>query len=362
MGYLGSDKHKIGLFDKVAELFRIKQDKLVEGDNITLTPLQDGTVEISASGGGEGTVTDVLVDGQSVVNQDGEAEITMPTDFTGATAQQAGSHGLVPAPAVSDADKFLKGDGTWGEAGGGNVDDVQMNGQSIVTNKVASFQNYVELTQAEYDALPASKLTDGILYCIKDTGIVEGEKFAPVIYSLEEREIGVWTDGKPLYQKTIHLTDLTKNAYISIYLTELDVDTMAYFGGQYLREWPNGSSWELYNMHDTISTQQISIISQLRWESDTNRLLYYNAAVDTDVLPEAWITLQYTKTTDTPGSGKWGTDGVPKFLSGSVDPTSSLGSDGETYIKTDGTAIEMVYYKINGTWLPEFTDGDLVGY
>ena len=34
--------------------------------------------------------------------------------FAGATAQQAGTAGLVPAPTTSDPDKFLKGDGTWG--------------------------------------------------------------------------------------------------------------------------------------------------------------------------------------------------------------------------------------------------------
>lgn len=115
MVYNGSDKHKRELFEK-------KQDKLTEGNNITLTPLPDGTVKISASGGGSGTVTDVLVDGQSVVNQNGEALISMPSDFEGATFQQDGSAGLVPAPAVADRDKFLKGDGTWRKAS--TVDDL----------------------------------------------------------------------------------------------------------------------------------------------------------------------------------------------------------------------------------------------
>lgn len=40
------------------------------------------------------------------------------TAMVGATASAAGSAGLVPAPAVADRDKFLKGDGTWSEAGG----------------------------------------------------------------------------------------------------------------------------------------------------------------------------------------------------------------------------------------------------
>ena len=34
--------------------------------------------------------------------------------FTGATSEVAGAKGLVPAPAIADRDKFLKGDGTFG--------------------------------------------------------------------------------------------------------------------------------------------------------------------------------------------------------------------------------------------------------
>lgn len=34
-------------------------------------------------------------------------------DMTGASASSAGAHGLVPAPAAGDHEKFLKGDGTW---------------------------------------------------------------------------------------------------------------------------------------------------------------------------------------------------------------------------------------------------------
>lgn len=40
--------------------------------------------------------------------------------FVGASSSVAGSKGLVPAPAIGDDTKFLKGDGTWAAAGGGN--------------------------------------------------------------------------------------------------------------------------------------------------------------------------------------------------------------------------------------------------
>lgn len=42
--------------------------------------------------------------------------------FTGATASAAGKAGLVPAPAAGYSSRFLRGDGTWAEAGGMDLD------------------------------------------------------------------------------------------------------------------------------------------------------------------------------------------------------------------------------------------------
>ena len=58
-----------------------------------------------------------------------------------------------------------------GGGGGGDVMDVEVNGVSVVDgNKVAKITSYKEVTQAQYNALPATKLTDGIAYFIKDGG------------------------------------------------------------------------------------------------------------------------------------------------------------------------------------------------
>ena len=59
-----------------------------------------------------------------------------------------------------------------GGGGSGNVDDVQVNGVSVLDPQthVAEITSYKEVTQAQYDALPSSKLTDGIAYFIKDGG------------------------------------------------------------------------------------------------------------------------------------------------------------------------------------------------
>ena len=37
--------------------------------------------------------------------------------MTGATSTEAGTSGLVPAPQVGEQNKFLRGDGTWADAG-----------------------------------------------------------------------------------------------------------------------------------------------------------------------------------------------------------------------------------------------------
>ena len=65
------------------------------------------------------------------------------TDFVGTDGTAAGTAGLVPAPATTDAGKFLKADGTWDTAGG-SITPVQTTGasttdvmsQNAVTNMV----------------------------------------------------------------------------------------------------------------------------------------------------------------------------------------------------------------------------------
>ena len=56
-----------------------------------------------------GSNIQIAADGKTISATD-----TTYSDFTGATSQDAGAHGLVPAPAAGDEDKVLKGDGTWG--------------------------------------------------------------------------------------------------------------------------------------------------------------------------------------------------------------------------------------------------------
>lgn len=124
-----------------------------------------------------------------------------------------------------------------GGGGSGDVSDVEVNGTSVVDpiTKVAEIISYTEVTQAEYDALPSSKLTDDVAYFIKDADDEEGigldylddvditspqegdvlkytnGKWVNGIggsssghdYSTTEKKIGTWIDGKPIYEIVI---------------------------------------------------------------------------------------------------------------------------------------------------------------
>ena len=194
----------------------------------------------------------------------------------------------------------------------------------------------VELTQAEYDALPSSKNSDGILYCIKDNGITVNNRFSPVIYSNDEREIGVWTDGKPLYQKTIHINALPSTTFTEIEYPHniANIDTICdYFG---VVRWSNGGVapigariyFAYYHTGDKLSADPC-IQVQCTKENITIAVGQDRSSMSADV------TIRYTKTTDTAGSGTWGTDGTPMVHYSSSEHIIGTWVDGKTlYEKT----------------------------
>lgn len=200
-------------------------------------------------------------------------------------------NGTVPKPTQQDISdgKVLKADGTWGAGGGGSgeVADVLVNGTSVVDeNHNAQIVSYKEVTQAEYNALPESKETDGVLYCIKDVG--GADSFPPLIYSDTEREIGVWRDGKPLYQKVFSLNnaEIQVDTFYEIPNTDkTQYDTYVYC---YLID-SYGQAW--------CATVGFSG-NKLAVFVHSNRTRSYNYAI-----------VQYTKSADTAGSGTWTTQG-----------------------------------------------------
>lgn len=91
----------------------------------------DGTwYERKSLGGGGGTsnfnelTNRPKYNGTDMTGSTNIPEVQTYTQFTGTDGTSAGTSGLVPAPATTDAGKFLKADGTWESAGGGGGDTV----------------------------------------------------------------------------------------------------------------------------------------------------------------------------------------------------------------------------------------------
>lgn len=89
--------------------------------------IADNTISVDTD-----TIQEKLTAGTNVTISDNTISATDTTysNFTGTDGTAVGTAGLVPAPATTDAGKFLKADGTWDSAGGGGITPVQTTGTS----------------------------------------------------------------------------------------------------------------------------------------------------------------------------------------------------------------------------------------
>lgn len=114
-----------------------KQDTLTAGDNISISDNTISATDTTYTAGTNVSIDDGVI----------SATDTTYSDFTGTDGTSAGSAGLVPAPATTDADKFLKSDGTWAEAGGGGsgptvVQTTGTSGTDVMSQVAASQMVY----------------------------------------------------------------------------------------------------------------------------------------------------------------------------------------------------------------------------
>lgn len=131
----------------------------------------------------------------------------------------------------------------------------------------------------------------------------------PIIYSTDEIEIGVWTDGKPLYQKTIHINALPSTAVTAISYPHgiANIDTIC--GYEAVARWSSGQ---------IVQIPRLALYDKTTWSGTANSSFAVDAINKTDIVLltgsdrsalNADFTIRYTKTTDTPGSGTWTTSG-----------------------------------------------------
>lgn len=124
--------------------------------------------------------------------------------------------------------------------------------------------------------------------------------YSPVIYSMTEREIGVWTDGKPLYQKTIDCGAMTVDTNTHDVAHNIsNIDKVVFVCGIGFNS--SNESFPLPNYRP--NTQ-----SGILFMADRTNVTYMN---NWTAVSAAYATIRYTKTTDVPGSGSYTELGVP---------------------------------------------------
>lgn len=112
-------------------------------------------------------------------------------------------------------------------------------------------------------------------------------------YSTTERQIGCYTDGKPLYQKTIDMGTLSAGTYKTVLYSNVGISDIEHVA--YIDIIINDVYNVNFNRPDNVNAE---FYSQLVPTGIFLRA--FNTAVT-----RAIATIRYTKTTDTAGSGIW---------------------------------------------------------
>ena len=132
-------------------------------DNLTNRPKYNGTTMDSTTDIPEVKTYTAGANITIDANDEISATDTTYSDFVGTDGTSAGTAGLVPAPATTDADKFLKSDGTWDTAGGGQSTFTDLTSADCNANR----NNWSDTDPANFNCIAMWKLPPGI-YTISD--------------------------------------------------------------------------------------------------------------------------------------------------------------------------------------------------
>ena len=178
------------------------------------------------------------------------------------------------------------------------------NGQPVGGGGAGGNTNSVELTYAEYLALSDAEKMNGTEYFITDIN-GDGSQFQPVIYSTDEREIGVWVDGKPLYERTYIGGTIPASSNLDISIDTTNVDEI------FISKAITYSSTQGYSLilNDVIPTYSAHS-KRIYINKNASKIVIDNGDTD-NFYDRTYVTVIYTKTTDAAGSGTWTPQGVP---------------------------------------------------
>lgn len=200
------------------------------------------------------------------------------------------------------------------------VAERERNGSSILPAIIHAYVWNSSTTGTAYSVLSADRWSNVSKITIQYTKTTDsaepnpqqgGVIYLPTIYSEEEREVGVWVDGKPLYQKTLYFAT-EKEIPGSWYQTDIDISAYNFehivfcvganydgsYQGSFLASWSG---------------------NYLMLMATRNSSAYIN-----------YLTIQYTKTTDTAGSGSWTPSGTPAVHYSLTEQVVGTWVDGST--------------------------------
>ena len=168
--------------------------------------------------------------------------------------------------------------------------DIGISNVDATNIKVFVGDNFASVTDCRI-TLQYTKTTDAA-----GTGPTAGNIiYLPALYSEEEREVGVWTDGKPLYQKSFYFANMTKKTYYNgVSGVDKAFCVAVSFGAEQISP-------------AYVSTAAVSGSTSIDCEVNSNVMQFW-ASSEND-LTDVYITMQYTKVADTPGSGTWTPEG-----------------------------------------------------
>lgn len=133
--------------------------------------------------------------------------VELPTDFTGADAGNAGTNGLVPAPAAGDQDKYLKADGTWATVSGLSDRLYRMlvpEGTEITANKNL---NTIEFLKVDKYYCPGNAIVSTLTNCPTGNAFMM-EVLSPLSTTIDNETTGTWV------YRTRLITTFTGELYI----------------------------------------------------------------------------------------------------------------------------------------------------
>ena len=179
-----------------------------------------------------------------------------------------------------------------------------VDGKTIIQNYDSSIsQNgcVVPLRKGQIIALTTTFAQAVTTYTVY--GLIQGTEsiFTPIIYSDNERMVGIWRDNKPLYQRTFTIT-LSNTADWTLVDDSVSYDKLVL---------AVGSFYEVGGVDDQVGQASTrSSLPRICVKTD-HKLYYYASDLSAGRTFKYDVTVQYTKTTDVAGSGNWNTDGIP---------------------------------------------------